>query len=45
MSAWLVLGNNSAWCIVFLHILQAEALAVFALDYLFKNTLTGNSLG
>ena len=44
-SVWGVLGDSSAWCLVFLSIWRAEALPTFGLDYLSKGIFTGNNLG
>lgn len=39
MSAWLVLGDNSAGCLLFLHILRAETLIAFVLYCIFKKDI------
>lgn len=42
---YLLLGANFPWFFTFQHILQAEVLANFILDYLFKDICTVNRLG
>lgn len=45
MSTYYVLGDNSPWVFVCLHILWTEALTAFVLDYLFKNISVIKRLG